>query len=91
LVQRIVYQNFVLPGESERDVDYNAGAVTERVRMELRRSGPIGFIWWRQRPVYAEREGSWEASFRLGTSPTLPDKFWRLISKTAGNVGHLRG
>jgi hypothetical protein len=51
-----------------------------RVHQELLTRGG-GIIWWRIRPEVNEypdeQPGAWHTYARCGTSPTLPDSFWR--------------
>lgn len=75
LVQRITYINFHV------DDNPRVQTILARVNERLRELGG-GYIWWRLRPKVTE---SGQYRLRLGTTPGLPDSWWRRLSLDVGN------
>jgi hypothetical protein len=82
LVQRIVYINFTV------DDVARVQTILARVNERLKELGG-GYIWWRRRPR-ADETGHRRIHLRLGTTPGLPDSWWRRLSLDVGNgeLGH---
>lgn len=76
LIQRVVYINFKVADNAR------CQTVIERVKARLKDLGG-GYIWWRLRPTYTEEK---ELRLRLGTTPQLPDAWWRELSHAVGNA-----
>jgi hypothetical protein len=80
MVQRIVYINFTVADT------VRVQTILSRVTERLNELGG-GYIWWRRRPTKTE-DG--RMHLRLGTTPGLPDSWWRRLSDDVGNgdLGH---
>lgn len=94
LIQRIHYTNFMMLADTQDLVMSAARQVIDTVRAELNRITEMGYIWWRLHPKYeledislapAGKPARHRIRMRLGTSPTLPTRFWLDLSKAVDN------
>lgn len=96
LVQRVVYYNFMVLGDSENEVKQAVIDITGAVHVELRKTREISYIWWRKRPEYVveqvkkkflgKKEPRHKVRLRLGTCPSLPTSFWSALSLKVHNA-----
>jgi len=82
LVQRVVYVTFCVADP------IRIQTVLARIKERLKEIGG-GYIWWRRRPMATEDQPP-KMRMRLGTTPQLPDEWWRRLSEDVGNgdLGH---
>jgi hypothetical protein len=95
LVQRVVYYNFGMIGDSVEDVQSRAQTIVDAVHAELNGTCEIGYLWWRKRPEFTVeqvrkllggKKPRHKVRLRLGTSPSLPTAFWVKLSESVKNV-----
>lgn len=75
LSQHVTYINFTVADTAR------VQTILARVNERLKELGG-GYIWWRRRPRATE-DG--QMNLRLGTTPSIPDAWWRRLSTDVGN------